>query len=191
VSRIAPASMMTMTLEQMLALPDDRRVDRELIRGELRERPRVIPTRHYGSVMARLGRFLGDAVDQSSETRGEIVSRAGFRLHRDPDTVVDIDMAYVSAQIAMLSPESPCFDGSPVLAVEVLLPTDLQGDLDEKVELCLETGVAIVWVIHPVFRTVTVYRPDVEPELFNVLQELSAEPHLPGFHAPVARLFPG
>lgn len=34
-------------------------------------------------------------------------------------------------------------------------------------------------------RTVLVLRPDNEPELFNVTQELTAEPHLP-----VARLFP-
>jgi hypothetical protein len=36
---------------------------------------------------------------------------------------------------------------------------------------------------------VTVYRPGTEPELFNVRQELSGEPHLPGFRVPVARLF--
>ncbi len=33
------------------------------------------------------------------------------------------------------------------------------------------------------------YRPGAEPELFNALQELSAEPHLPGFRVPVAQLF--
>jgi Uma2 family endonuclease len=179
-----------MTMEQMLALPDNRRVERELIRGELRERPSVIATRHYGCVMARLTRFLGDALGESSETRGESVSRAGFRLHRDPDTVVDIDIAYVSAEIAMQSPESPCFEGSPVLAVEILLPSDLQGEIDEKVDLYLESGVAVVWVINPKFRTITAFRPGAEPEFFNALQELSAEPHLPGFRVPVARLFP-
>jgi hypothetical protein len=36
---------------------------------------------------------------------------------------------------------------------------------------------------------VTVHRPGAEPELFNVRQEISAEPHLPGFRVPVARIF--
>jgi hypothetical protein len=36
---------------------------------------------------------------------------------------------------------------------------------------------------------VMVHRPDAEPELFNIRQELSGEPHLPGFRVPVARLF--
>jgi len=28
-----------------------------------------------------------------------------------------------------------------------------------------------------------------EPELFNVTQEISGEPHLPGFRVPIHRLF--
>ncbi|HZU37567.1 MAG TPA: hypothetical protein VFA18_16725 [Gemmataceae bacterium] len=39
-------------------------------------------------------------------------------------------------------------------------------------------------------RTVKIIRPTAEPELVNVQQELSAEPHLPGFRVAVARLFP-
>ena len=38
-------------------------------------------------------------------------------------------------------------------------------------------------------RTVTVYRPGARPETFNDAQELTAEPHLPGFRVEVARLF--
>jgi hypothetical protein len=34
-----------------------------------------------------------------------------------------------------------------------------------------------------------VHQPDSEPELFNIRDELSAEPHLPGFRIPVARFF--
>jgi Uma2 family endonuclease len=38
-------------------------------------------------------------------------------------------------------------------------------------------------------RTVTIYRPDARPQLFNEDQELNGDPHLPGFRVPVARLF--
>ena len=49
--------------------------------------------------------------------------------------------------------------------------------------------VALVWVVDPHDRTVLVYRPKAEPELFNIRHELSAEPELPGLRIPVAQIF--
>ena len=179
-----------MTLEEVFALPDDG-MDRDLIRGELRETPVTRRNRRHGRVEIRIGRFLDDWLDAQPEPRGEVVGgEAGFRLRRDPDTGVGIDVAYVSAEVAARSPKAPFFDGPPVLAVEILSPSDQQGDVDDKIELYLESGVAIVWVVNPRFRTVVAYRPGAEPELFNVRHELSAEPALPGFRVPVAQLFP-
>src|SRR5262249_52275418 len=83
------------------------------------------------------------------------------------------------------------FDGPPVLAVEVLSPSDKQENVDDKVATYLAAGVAIVWVVNPRFRTVMVYRPDAPPCSFNDTQELTAEPHLPGFRVAVAGLFGG
>ena len=37
--------------------------------------------------------------------------------------------------------------------------------------------------------TVLVYRPQAEPELFNVRQELSGDPELPGFRVAVSEIF--
>ena len=84
---------------------------------------------------------------------------------------------------------SAFFEGPPILAVEILSPSDAQEDIDEKVDLLLATGVKIVWVVNPRFRTINVYRPDAEPELFNERQEITAEPHLPGFRVSVAEIF--
>jgi Uma2 family endonuclease len=53
----------------------------------------------------------------------------------------------------------------------------------------MAAGVPLVWILDPYHRTVTVYRPGREPEFANALQELSGEPHLPGFKVPVSRLF--
>ncbi len=47
----------------------------------------------------------------------------------------------------------------------------------------------LVWVVHPSDRTVIVYGSNANLELCNIGQELSVEPHLPGFRVPVARLF--
>lgn len=53
----------------------------------------------------------------------------------------------------------------------------------------LEAGVPLVWLIEPVFGTITVYRLGAEPEFFNKRQDITAEPHLPGFRVAVAEIF--
>jgi Uma2 family endonuclease len=118
--------------------------------------------------------------------RGE----AGCQLRRDPATVVGIDVIYISAELAAHQPEdTTLLDSAPVLAVEILSPSDTQEDIHEKVDSYLQAGVALVWVIDPHDRTVTIYSPGSEPELVNVRQELSGEPHLTGFRVPAAQLF--
>jgi Uma2 family endonuclease len=74
-------------------------------------------------------------------------------------------------------------------AVEILSPSDVQEDIEEKIDALLQAGVPLVWIINPRRRTVTVYRPGYEPELFNMHQELSGETHPPGLRIEVRRLF--
>jgi Uma2 family endonuclease len=62
-------------------------------------------------------------------------------------------------------------------------------DIHEKIDALLAAGVQLVWIIDPHDRTVRVYRPGSEPVLFNIRQQLTAEPALPGFNVPVALLF--
>jgi Uma2 family endonuclease len=187
VSAVAPSPVMT--LEQMLALPDDG-MERELIRGQLRERPMTMRNRRHSRIEARMAKVLDNWLDTQPEPRGEVVSgEAGFRLSADPDSGVGIDVAYVSAEVVAATPEAAFFEGPPVLAVEILSPSDRQEEIDDKVALYLETGVLLVWVVNPRFRTVCVYRPGAAPELFNETHELTAEPHLPGFRVAVAKLF--
>ena len=183
------ASTRPMTTEEMLALPADQ-VQRELYRGELREKPMTRRNRWHSTVEARIAHFLQNWLEGRPEPRGQVASgEAGFRLQREPDSSVGIDVAYVSAEVAEREPNSAFFAGPPVLAVEILSPSDKQEEIDEKLELYLESGVSVVWVVNPRFKTICVYRPGAEPELFSERHELTAEPHLPGFCVAVARLF--
>jgi Uma2 family endonuclease len=77
----------------------------------------------------------------------------------------------------------------PILAVEILSPNDTLDEINDKIDEYLAVGVPLVWIIDPRRRTVTIHRPGQEPEFVNVRQELSGEPHLPGFRVPVAELF--
>lgn len=179
-----------MTTEELLALPEDG-VERDLIRGELRERPMTRRNRRHSRVLITLGQMLKNWLDVQPEPRGEIVGgEAGVRLRRNPDTTVGVDLAYFSAETAARTAENAfLIEGAPILAVEILSPNDQQDDILEKVRSYLEAGTRLVWVVEPVFRTVTAYRADAEPELFNASQDLTGEPHLPGFRVPVAAIF--
>ena len=179
-----------MTADELLALPDDG-MERWLIAGELRERPMTVRNRFHSRAMICVGTELENWRRQSTPPRGQILGgEAGVRLSRDPETMVGIDVVYVSADVIVRqTEETTLIDGVPTLAVEILSPNDTVEEIHEKIMLYQTSGVPLIWIINPYSRMVTVHRPDAEPESFNVRQELSGEPHLPGFRVPVARLF--
>jgi Uma2 family endonuclease len=179
-----------MTTEELLALPEDG-VERDLIRGQLREREMTRRNPIHSAVEANVARMLGNWSMTAPEPRGRVHSgEAGFRIRRDPDTTVGIDVAYIDAATAARIPKNAALiDAPPVLAVEILSPSDKQEDILAKVQDYLETGVKLVLLLEPVFETVTVFRPDAPPTLLTGAQELSADPHLPGFHCAVRDFF--
>jgi Uma2 family endonuclease len=184
----APAPDRPPTNEELLQLEDG--VERDIIRGELRERPMTRRNLWHSRIEIRIGTVLENWLETQPEPRGWVVAgEAGFRLIRDPETTVGVDVAYVSAEVVARSLAGAFFDGPPVLAVEILSPSDQQGDIDEKVGLYLTAGTALVWVVNPTLQTITIYRPDAPPRLVAEPDTLDAAPHLPGFAVPVARLF--
>jgi Uma2 family endonuclease len=180
-----------MTLEEFLQLPVDESIDRELIRGELRERPMTYRNRWHSKVEATIAYILNAWNRTLPRPRGSVYSgEAGCLLRRNPDTIVGIDVAYMAAQADVLDFNgTSLLVGPPLLAVEILSPSDRHDDINEKVDEYLAAGVKQVWVVDPHFRTVRVHRPGAEPVLFNVHHELSGEPDLPGFRCPVAEIF--
>ena len=108
---------------------------------------------------------------------------------RDAGNAVGIDVTYIGGSDARQTEDSTLIDGVPTLVVEILSPSDTIEDINEKIDAYLAARVSIIWIIDPYRRTITVHQPDSVPKLFNVRDELSAEPHLPGFRIPVAKLF--
>jgi Uma2 family endonuclease len=185
------------TTEELLAMPDDG-VERWLIRGKLYEKhpneensDMTKRNRFHSVTEGRVTAALGGWLKTQPEPRGEVVcGEVGFILQREPDSTVGIDVAVISAEMADANPDdTSMFDGVPLLAVEIRSPYDTEGEMVDKVQDYLAAGTPLVWVISPAFRTVTVYRPDAEPVLFNRTQTISADPVLPGFSCPVADLF--
>lgn len=55
----------------------------------------------------------------------------------------------------------------------------------------LGVGVQIVLVVYPATRSITAYRSPTDVHRFTDADTLDAEPVLPGFACPVARIFNG
>ncbi|HET6574019.1 MAG TPA: Uma2 family endonuclease [Fimbriiglobus sp.] len=179
------------TSEQLFAMPGGSKMERWLIRGELRERRMTKRNPNHAGATAAVTILLGSWLQGRPKPRGRVYNGdVYFRLRTDPETNVGVDVAYADAELVAATPKKAKFlDGHPVLAVEVLSPHDKNQEIAEKVEEYLACGVKLVWVIDPFPETVTVYRPDRQPELFNVGDTLTAEPHLPGLAISVADIF--
>jgi Uma2 family endonuclease len=182
-----------MTAEELLALPDDG-VERWLIRGELRENREVDVNRRnpdHSQTMFNVAGIIREWLRKQSNPRGTaFAGDVSFKLRADSKTLVGIDVAYISPELHSKTLKgSKVVDGVPILAVEILSPSDVHEDVTEKIQEYLDVGVAQVWLVDPDFEIVTVYRPDAEPVSFNRQQELSGEPQLSGFRVRVAELF--
>jgi Uma2 family endonuclease len=177
------------TLEEFLSLPQDG-MDRWAIRAELREKPWTPRALRHAQTMSALATELGNWCDQQPERGAVLVCLPFVCLPLEALTVVGVDAVYLAPSLlASQRPTMPFVEGVPTLAVEILAPDDTVGEIDEKVDAYLAAGVPLVWIIEPRRQTVTVVTPGDEPVLFNIRQDVAAEPHLPGFRIPVARLF--
>ncbi len=164
----------------------------ELIQGEVREYPEMT-TRSAGHAEAigRISQVLNNWLDNQILVAGIVgAGEARCRLPTELPTMVGLDVAYFEGAHFIERPKGQnYFDGSPVVAVEILSPADKQADVLAKIDLYLEVGVKQVWIAEPTHRTLTVYRSDAPPTMYSAEQDLSGEPELPGFLCKVKDLF--
>ena len=73
------------------------------------------------------------------------------------DTVVQPDLVVVCDQKKL--DEKGC-KGAPDLVIEILSPSTSSKDLHEKFQLYERVGVKEYWIVHPLDRTVMVFRSD-------------------------------
>jgi Uma2 family endonuclease len=186
---MSTATPSLVTTEELLDMPDDG-VDRELIRGGLKERPMTKRNRFHAATEARVARVLDEWLDLASFNGQVFSGELGVILRRNPDTTVGIDVAlFEETVVNEQSDETTLIEGIPVLAVEILSPSDKVEDIRNKVVEYLDVGVQVVWVVDPYFRTVQVHRSGKSPETFNSEQTLTEPEVLVGFEVSVLELF--
>ena len=181
---IMPSPNVT-TTDQLLALRDPP-WRHELWRGELK---RMSPAGHWHSSLAmRLGGML--ELHARRHGLGRVYGAdGGFRLARDPDTVLAPDVAFVCSERLPPSGSPGYFPGAPDLAVEVLSPDDSSRAVSTKVAAWLEHGTREVWVVDPRHRALTVQTANSAP--FTLAHDATLQDCtvLPGFTFLLAELF--
>ena len=179
-----------MSLDEFNALPDDPEVDRFLLRGELWELPKTKRNRWHSGIEARIAYLLSRWREDRGSRDFEVFSgEVGCDLP-DQESGVGIDVAVFAAEtIAAQEPDEKYIVGAPVLAVEVLSPSDTLELIRKKGDVYLAAGVKFVWIVDPYLETITVLQPGAEPVMLRKSDEMNGDPHLPGLLFPVAKVF--
>ena len=174
------------TAEQLLHMPDDG-CRYELIAGELKKMPPA--GWEHGACGGDLHVILGHYIRQH-DLGAIFFADTGFLLARDPDTVRAPDIAFIRREnLPSPRPKDAFWPGAPDLAVEVVSPGDTLREVDEKVEAWLAAGAAMVWVVNPKWRSVTVYRSPTDIKVLTEKDQLDGQDVVPGFRCRVGDIF--
>jgi Uma2 family endonuclease len=142
----------------------------------------------HGVCCLRLARRIGDFVaDNGLGTAA--CNNTGFVTEARPDTPRVPDVSFwTTARLAKVPVD--CVPAAPDLAVEVVSPHDLYGEVIRLIREYLENGVRMVWIVDPENRTVRVQRSLSEGLMLTAKELLDGSDVLPGFSCKVSDLFP-
>ncbi len=159
-AEIVPGAPYPMTVDQLLALPDDGQLY-ELVEGRLVRMP---PS---GGGASNIGLRLASALQTFAEPAGlgVVTGADGEYVLSAPggvETAFAPDAAFVRADRAPArsSPEwEKAWRLAPDLAAEVASPNQYRPELADKARRYLAAGVRLVWVVWPKYAQVDVWRP--------------------------------
>jgi Uma2 family endonuclease len=124
---------------------------------------------------------------------GHSVCEGLFHLPLPEDRNRRPDVAFVSyerwAKGRPLPPVDNAWGVLPNLVVEVVSPTDLAEEVQEKIAEYLRAGVTLVWVVYPQLRQVYVHESLTNIRGLTRADELDGGSVLPGFRLPLTELF--
>lgn len=117
-------------------------------------------------------------------------AETGFIIRRDPDTVRAPDVAFIAAERVPAGKRPAKFwPIVPDLVVEIISPSDVRREVEEKIMDWLKAGVPLAWVVNPSQRSVTVYVPGAKPRILQSTGTLDGGDVLPGFTLPLGDIF--
>ncbi|MBN9519793.1 Uma2 family endonuclease [bacterium] len=184
---MSTAAANRLTAEEFARLPNPPDGSKqELVRGKIVTLP---PNGFlHGFVQGNVASLLKAHVRQHK--LGRVTVESGVITEQGPDTVRGPDVAFWSYQRVPQGDVPVVYANEPAdLVTEVVSPGNTKQRMTLKVRKYFNSGVRLVWVVHPEERTVIVY---TKPGDGTVLWEdatLTGGDVLPGFRCPVAEFF--
>lgn len=174
------------TPEDLLEIPDGERY--ELIEGDLVETEMGAEANWVASrINSRIDRVVDDG--ETGWTFGEGVGLQCFP--DDPERVRRADGAFVRRG---RFPDEAIPKGHiqipPDWLLEVVSPTDLYYEVEQKVVGYLKAGVQLVWLVNPDSRMVRVFHQNGQRRDLGDNDELTGDDVIPGFRCRVAEVLP-
>lgn len=175
-----------------LTADDLLRLHSEGVRGEL-VRGVLIEKMPSGEEHGELAMYIGTLINVFARPRrlGRVIgSDAGVILERNPDTVREPDVAFISYRKRPRGVRNTRYTQAvPELVVEIRSPSDSAAEFAEKARMWIRHGVLIVWAVNPDARTVNVYRADGTATALTEWDMLDGGDALPGFSCAVSDIF--
>ena len=177
------ATKTLLTIDQFDQLPIREGVLYELNEGELVTMTEPMPRHNW--VRDNIAAALRDFAHPRH--LGRVFVETGYQL--SPETVRIPDVSFVPAgQVRELDLDKR-IQGAPLLAIEVVSPTDLAEELTQKVKQYLAAGCKAVWVFYPKAREVQVFRAGGESFVRREPETLDEPDLLPGFSLDLKAVF--
>ncbi|WP_395138649.1 Uma2 family endonuclease [Armatimonas sp.] len=172
------------TAEELAAFPAPLRY--ELLRGKLRK---MAPAGDaHGAYTMDLATELNYFIRLHDLGRG-YAAETGFRLSRNPDTVLAPDFAFIKKARLSGEPGAGYVSLVPDLVLETRSPGDTAKEMADKIALWLSFGVQVALHLEPRTKRLSVHRLEQAPQVLTVADTLSDLESLPGFALPLRQLF--
>ena len=181
-----PAKQKLLTADDLLRLYG-KGVRGELIRGVLYET--MSAGVNHGKIVVNLTIELGAFV-KPRRLGSLMASDTGIILERNPDTVREPDIAFISAAKMPLGMDIPGYsEAVPDLVVEIASPSDSRREVNAKIQMWLSYGVRLVWAVFPTTRTIKSHPHHGAPTTLTETDALDGGDVLPGFTCKVSAIF--
>jgi Uma2 family endonuclease len=174
-----------LTFEEFQQLPEEDGKRYELDEGELVMEPS--PTFLHNRVCRRIAASLSEFVERHQ--LGEVTFETDFRL--GPNTVLNPDVAVVTLEhLGRIDISRWPVDGAPLLAVEIISPSNTAERMAKKIRDYLRSGRRSVWVAYPNLNLVEIHSSAGVRQIESPAV-LTDESVLPGFSMALPWIFEG
>ena len=179
--------------EKLLTADDLLRMYSEGVRGEL-----IMGVLHetvstgleHGEVVANLCEPAASILSDRSGWAGSFGSDSGIWLERDPDTVREPDIAFISVERLPLDVRVRGYSQVvPDLVVEVVSPNDRPAPVYDKAQMWLRFGARLVLIVDPEARSIMALPSEGATRTFTEDDTLDCGDVLPGFSCAVRDIF--